>query len=127
MAVQARILCVDDNKDNNLMLKTLLEFAGFQVTCAMSVVETKAIIPEKSFDLYILDQQFEDGTGIELCLDIRIMSQQVPIIFYSGNSDNCYKFAATAAGANAYLVKPDELEKIEPAIIELLSRRVPRS
>ncbi len=48
-----------------------------------------------------------DGSGIELCKQLNKMSPTVPCIFYSGDSYEVHRQEAAAAGAAAYVPKPD--------------------
>ena len=68
---KARILHVDDHQDTRLMMAALLQDCGYGVLTAGSVTEGLELAKEIEFDLYILDVRLPDGTGVELCLDIR--------------------------------------------------------
>ena len=65
------------------------------------------------FDLYVLDQRFPDGTGVELCSKIREFDPFALIIIYSGAAYESDRNEALHAGARAYLVKPAVDELVE--------------
>ena len=106
------ILFVDDDKDTCEMMSLLLtlENANYEVISAQTADEALALMKIKSFDMYILDSLLPDMSGIELCARVRRNDRQTPILFYSGMPDNKYVTNAKAAGANEYLVKPNDLE-----------------
>lgn len=100
-----RILCVDDNEDTRFMLTALLG-QEYDTTSAGGTGETMELARREHFDLYILDNIFPDGTGLELCRQIRELHPQTPIIFYSGAVFESDKAAGLRAGAQAYIGKP---------------------
>src|SRR5687768_16751917 len=96
------------------MLTTLmLEKAGFRVTTAQTGFECieKATSGEH-FDLYLLDNAFQDASGVDLCRQLREINKDAPILFFSGRALPHEKEAALKAGAQAYLVKPSDLSNV---------------
>ena len=59
------------------------------------------------FDLCLLDSRLPDLDGFELCSRMRAMNSHTPILFFSGDAYESDKKKGLAAGANAYLTKPD--------------------
>jgi DNA-binding response OmpR family regulator len=107
-----RILCVDDDKDTCLMLKTLFDMAGYEATSVMTVTDASRLAKQGSFDLYLLDLWFPDGTGIELCQYIRLFDSTTPILFCSSAAFETDIKKAMSAGAQGYLVKPTLVEDL---------------
>jgi two-component system response regulator PilR (NtrC family) len=116
-----RILFVEDDPDITDSVSLLLEAAGFRVTQSSCVAEADQLAHGGGFDLYLLDSQLPDGLGINLCRQIRAVDPSTPIIFCSGASEETDKLAALAAGAQAYLVKPQGLDDLERTIQGLLT------
>jgi CheY-like chemotaxis protein len=117
-----RILCADDHDDTCFLLSTLLNSWGYEVRSAGSVEETLTIAGMEHFDLFILDYYYRDGSGVDLCRQLRRMKPQTPVMFYSGAAYESDKEQALGAGAEAYLVKP-ELESLLTAIQGVLQRQ----
>jgi DNA-binding response OmpR family regulator len=117
-----RILLVDDDKDTCEMMSLMLTLADdkYEVLSANTADEALAKMEDKPFDIYILDSLLPDMTGVELCTKVRRDDEQVPILFYSGMLDGNYISSAIAAGANEYLVKPDDLEKFTEVVKKYL-------
>lgn len=115
------ILYAEDDKDARDMLSVLLGFSDIDVSFARSVKEAFQLAQNERFDLYLLDNSFPEGNGFDLCRQLREFNPQTPIIFYSGNAYETDKQKGFAAGANAYLVKPDS-----NTIAETIFRLVPQ-
>jgi DNA-binding response OmpR family regulator len=56
-----------------------------------------------------------------LCRQIRLFDSNTPVIFYSALSRDSDLAAAANAGAQAYLIKPNDFEQIEPTIRRLVN------
>lgn len=115
-----RILYIEDHKDSRHMLTVLLEYGGYEVVSANTVAGGLSLARLERFDLYILDSRFKDGTGVDLCRQIRALYPGSPIIFYSGSAFAYDIEAGMAAGAQHYLIKPEGLYMIEQTIAGLL-------
>jgi len=116
------ILLVDDDKDSCEMMSFMLTLSSdnYEVTSANNAREALAQMENKHFDLYIFDSLLPEVPGIELCAEVRRTDKRTPILFYSGMSDNDYIGKAKAAGANDYLVKPDNLDKLTEKVRKYL-------
>jgi DNA-binding response OmpR family regulator len=102
-----RVLCVDDDEDACEMLSLLLKRQGIELTCAGSAAEAWPKIRVGRFDLYMLDGWLPKLDGFELCRQIREFDANTPILFYSGAAYDVDRQKGLAAGANAYVIKPD--------------------
>jgi two-component system response regulator RegX3 len=121
-AVKCRILCVDDHEDTPEMLRLLLSESDYEVHPANNVEEAMQLARTYEFDLYVLDKRLPDGTGLELCTMLNELSPRVPCIFYSGDAYEVHRLEAMAAGADAYVPKPD-VEALIETVHKLLSER----
>lgn len=108
-----RVLCVDDDGDACEMLTLLLRPHEIEVTSASSAAEAWPKIKAESFDLYLLDGWLPKLNGFDFCRQIREVDSFTPIIFYSGAAYEADIRMGFAAGANAYVVKPDIVGLIE--------------
>jgi CheY-like chemotaxis protein len=116
-----RILYADDNEEACFMLSTLLGFSGIDVLSAHTVKEAFQKAQNEYFDAYLLDSRFPEGSGLELCRQLREVDPQTPIVFYSSDAYETDRQNALAAGAQAYLVKP-EVDTVVPTILQIVSR-----
>jgi CheY-like chemotaxis protein len=117
---KCRVLCVDDHRDTSEMLQTLLSEEDYKVDVAGTVEEACRMAEETHYDLYVLDKRLPDGTGVELCETLLKLSPTVPCIFYTGDAYEIHRREAFAAGAAAFVAKPD-IEGLINAVHQLLS------
>jgi DNA-binding response OmpR family regulator len=114
-----RILCVEDDEDTRGMMSVLLDHYGYEAVIAASVSDALERAKSGGLDLCILDHWLSQGSGIELCQQIRAFDSHTPIMFYSGAGYKADIQKGLAAGAQAYLVKPD-FEGLRPTIDRLI-------
>lgn len=117
----SRVLCVDDDEDACEMLSVLLSTQGIDATCAQSAAEAWLQIRAESFDLYMLDGWLPGVDGFEFCRQIREVDSVTPILFYSGAAYDADKQKGMAAGANAYVIKPD-VDVLIDTIVDLIAK-----
>lgn len=117
---KCRVLCVDDHRDTSEMLQMLLVEEDYEVHTAATLDEACNKAAETQYDLYVLDKRLPDGTGVELCETLLKISPTVPCIFYTGDAYEIHRREAFAAGAAAFVAKPD-IEGLITAVHELLS------
>jgi DNA-binding response OmpR family regulator len=119
------LLYVEDHQDSREMLTLILERAGYRMTTANSITEGLRVVKQERFDLIILDSRFADGSGLDLCRQIRLFDPLTPIIFYSSLAYASDIAAGLAAGAQEYLTKPLGIYTIKQAIGEVLIEAKP--
>ena len=119
---KCRILCVDDHHDTSEMLQALLSGADYEVQTASTIEEATRLASESQFDLYVLDKRLPDGTGLELCETLNRLTPGVPCIFYTGDAYEIHRHEVMAAGATAYVAKPD-IDKLVSTVHKLLSEQ----
>ena len=117
---KCRVLCVDDHHDTSEMLELLLSKEDYEVETAGTMEEACRLAMETQFDLYVLDRRLPDATGLELCERLQEMTPGVPCIFYSGDAYELHRREAFAAGASAYVAKPD-IDGLIDAVQKLLA------
>ena len=120
--VKCRILCVDDHVDTSEMLQLLLSEEDYEVQTAGTMEEARALARSQEFDLYVLDKRLPDGSGLELCGTLTLLTPNVPCIFYTGDAYEMHKREAIQAGAADFVAKPN-LDALIEAVHRLLSRR----
>ncbi len=120
--VKCRVLCIDDHEDTSEILKLILAQEDYEVTTAITAQQALELAADQEFDLYVLDRHLPDGSGLELCQKLGALTPGVPCIFYSGDAYDIHRAEAFAAGADAYVAKPD-IEKLIESVRQLLSGR----
>ena len=114
------ILYVDDHEDSGEMLKLLLSPMNYQLHTAHTAQQALELAKSETFDLYVLDKRLPDGSGLELCKRLTALTPGVPCIFYTGDAYEIHRREAFAAGAAAFVAKPD-IEGLINAVHQLLA------
>ena len=114
------ILIVEDDAENNQILKEYLEGHGYTCTQAFSGSEGKLLFSMETFDLILLDLMLPGITGEELISDF---SKKAPVIVLSAKSSLDSKVNVLSAGAEDYLCKPFDLPELLVRIQVQLRRR----
>jgi CheY-like chemotaxis protein len=120
--IKCRILYVDDHEDSSEMFKLMLSESDYEVHTARTMDEALQLTKTHEFDLYVLDKRLPDGSGMDLCKDLNQLTPGVPCIFYTGDAYEIHRQEAMAAGAHAYILKP-EVEALIETVHKLLSER----
>jgi DNA-binding response OmpR family regulator len=102
-----RILCVDDDEDSREMLTQLLKLALIEAKTVGTAVQALSSMQTERFDLYVIDAWLPKIDGFELCRRMRAIDRHTPILFFSGAAHTADRKKGLAAGANAYVVKPE--------------------
>ncbi len=116
------ILVIDDDRKTASYMADMLRLSGHTVTVALgprsALYNLKQVIP----DVVFLDLNMPGVDGFEVCRYLRRdpATASIPIVIVSANSEQGYKDAASAAGANAYLVKPAMIEDLTNALIQVV-------
>jgi two-component system response regulator RegX3 len=117
---KCRILFIDDHEDASEMMKLILSNEDYEVVTAVTFVEALEQATDSEFDLYVLDRNLPDGSGLELCQKLTQLTPDVPCIFYSGDAYAIHRSEALAAGAQDYIAKPD-IDRLIQKVNQLLS------
>jgi two-component system chemotaxis response regulator CheY len=118
-----RILFVDDNEDIRELIRILLGQAGHEVVAVSTLKEGLYRAINENFDLFLLDSRLEDGTGVELCQAIRLLYREVPILFFTGDSDEFSIRKFLDAGAQGCFIKPVDVNSLLNGISDLLQKK----
>jgi CheY-like chemotaxis protein len=113
---------VDDHRDTSDMLQMLLSEEDYEVHTAATMQEACGLALKTRYDLYVLDKRLPDGTGLQLCETLAKLTPSIPCIFYTGDAYEMHRREALAAGAAAFVAKPD-IEGLIDAVHRLLSAK----
>jgi CheY-like chemotaxis protein len=105
-----RILYIEDNPDDQLTLKHLLEKEmpiSFDLFAAETGTDGLKKIEEERFDLIFLDYKLPDMTGIELLRELQNRKVETPIIFVTGKGSEKTAVEAMKLGVQDYIVKDE--------------------
>lgn len=115
-----RVLCAEPHEDTCMLIKLMLGRQGHEVVSAQTVHDCLELARRERFDLYMLDDDYVDGTSIELCRELRALTPETPILFFSSLAFPRDRERALEAGALAYLTKPNDIFEIVSTINSIL-------
>jgi two-component system, NtrC family, response regulator PilR len=115
------VLVVDDEPDLLMLIEMTLAKLGLDVVVAGGVVEARAALSSRKFDLCLTDMRMKDGTGLDVLMEIQSRGLDLPaaVLTAHGNTDNAV--AALKAGAFDYLAKPISIEQLRALVKNALA------
>lgn len=117
-----RILVVEDDLALNAGLCFELDTAGYASTSAYNCAKARYLVRQEHFSLVLLDVNLPDGSGFELCREIKELHPELPVIFLTANDLEEDVLSGFDMGAEDYVTKPFNM-KILLRRIEVALRR----
>ncbi|WP_309117929.1 response regulator transcription factor [Saccharothrix sp.] len=121
----ARILVVDDDQYLADLVATALRYDGFEAAVALSGQEARARTRAFAPDLIVLDVMLPDGSGVDLCRDLRRAGHHVPVVFLTARDATEDRISGLTAGGDDYVTKPFSLEELVLRVHAVLRRTRP--
>jgi DNA-binding response OmpR family regulator len=112
-------LLIEEDPATCEMMYMLFGRYGFALTTAQTLQEGLRWARWRRFDLFVIGDLPDIGSR-NLCRQLRDVDAQTPILVYSSDAAKADRRRAMAAGAQAYLVKPDELNDLGPTMTRLV-------
>jgi len=116
----ARIIIVDDDENIRKTMKTILEDEGYAVDLAATGNEAIEMTQKTAYNIALLDIRLPDMEGVEL---LKLIKDNVPRtrkIMVTGYPSMQNAISALNKNADAYLVKPVDVEKLLNMVKEQL-------
>ncbi len=122
-AARGRILVIDDEPDIRESLEMLLSSESYRVDLAANATEGLRRLELSSYDLILLDLMMPDKSGMEVLEEIRQRDQETPVFLITAYGSIEVAVQALKRGANDYLSKPWDNEKLLIEIDRAISQR----
>ena len=123
MKNREKILVVEDNVKNRILMRYVLEYGGFAVIEAEDGAEGVVAARREKPDLILMDVQMPVMDGLEAVRRIRAAEAEpefgekpTPVLALTANAYAEDRDAALAAGMNGLLVKPLDRERLREAL-----------
>lgn len=117
---KGRILCTEDDRDTRDLLIFILRNVGYDVICTDNAEHALSLAKSQRFDLFLIDSWLPDSSGANLTEWIREFDNKTPVLFYSGAACDIDLQNALKAGANGYIVKPADNDKLIAEVARLI-------
>ncbi|MGD2146577.1 MAG: response regulator [Anaerolineae bacterium] len=118
----ARILYIEDNAENRLLVKRILEAQGHAVFEANDGTSGLAAARQVQPDLVLLDISLPELDGYDLAARFQEMDEMdgVPVVAITANVMKGDRERSLAAGCDAYIPKPIDITRLPDQIEEAL-------
>nr|WP_313417229.1 ATP-binding protein [Brevundimonas diminuta] len=114
-ATRLRILAVEDNPANQMVVRCLLEPLGFEIVTADNGLEGVRRFEQEHFDMVLMDMQMPVMDGLDAMRRIRadearLGAERTPIVMLTANTTEVHHLKAVQAGADHLVSKPVTLD-----------------
>ena len=117
-----KILLLEDDVSLIDGLVYSLERNGFSLDVVRTVKDAENYLSKHEYDLLLLDVTLPDGTGFEVCEQVRKIGSDVPIIFLTAADEEINVIRGLDSGGDDYITKPFKLGELCSRINALLRR-----
>jgi len=120
------ILLVEDDFALRKSLKETLELKNYKMLIAENYQLALSLFNSQNIDIMIIDIQLPDGSGIDLCQEVRKTSS-IPILFLTANDNEDMLVKGLESGGDDYMTKPFRVKELYARIASLLRRSMMNS
>ena len=101
-----KVLIVEDEEPIRELIAMNVEMLGYVPLRASTGSQGLKLFFSENPDVVLLDLMLPDMEGYDVCREIRMKDEKVPIIFISARTDDFDKIIALELGADDYITKP---------------------
>jgi len=123
MGETSRILIVDDDENIRKVLTTILEDEGYDVESVDTAKKAIERTRRKFYNLALIDIRLPDMEGIELLTKMKNTTPKIRKIIITGYPTLQNAVEAVNRGADAYIMKPFDMEKVLEEIKDQLKKQ----
>ncbi len=117
-----RLLLCEDDENLGMLLREYLQAKGYEAELCPDGEEGYRTFMKSEFDLCVLDVMMPKKDGFTLARDIRLVNQQIPIVFLTAKTLKEDILEGFKIGADDYLTKPFSMEELTFRIEAILRR-----
>lgn len=124
MTAKKKVLFIDDETDQILVVQTRLEANGFEVVSATDGETGLQIAFDQRPDLVVVDLLIPKMDGLEVCKRLKQApeTQQIPLVLFSASATKDLQEMCEALGIEAFLRKPYETAELVSTVQRLTQR-----
>ncbi len=122
MPTKKKILIIEDNPDISKTLRLRLKMEGYDTVTAKEGKQGLSLAKSEHPNLILLDLRLPDLPGEEICRELRKdpLYENLPIIMFTAKDTDTDKVIGRVIGADYYMSKPFEMEKLLSRIHALI-------
>lgn len=113
MGDEKLVLHVEDNPDNRMLVRRLLNAFGYQVVEAENAAQARALVQNLRPDLILMDINMPDVDGYTLTNELKLLPNLlgVPIVAITANVMKGDRERTLSAGCDGYIEKPIDVDR----------------
>ncbi len=116
------ILIAEDDTNIRKGLIDVFESEGYNVISAVNGMQALKLFREQKFDIVILDIMMPEKNGYDVCKEIRVKDQNIPIILLTAKGEEIDKVVGLKLGADDYITKPFGIHELLARVDAVLRR-----
>jgi two-component system, NtrC family, response regulator PilR len=116
-------MVVDDEKSMRELLAIMLRKEGYDVVTVEGRAQAAAVLASQVLDMVITDVRLRDGDGIEILRHVKAASPQTVVLVMTAFGTTETAVAARKLGAEAYLLKPFDVDELRIVVRDSLANR----
>lgn len=116
-----KILIIEDDRDLAEITSDMLKKYGYETRIAGDCEEAFQVLTDGLFHLILMDINLPDGTGFDVCRELRRRTQ-IPVIFASARTSEDDRVKGLDMGGDDYLSKPYSLRELLARVNALMRR-----
>ncbi|MBR4765728.1 MAG: response regulator transcription factor [Clostridia bacterium] len=117
-----KILIVEDDSFIREGLCELLGKEEYSVFSVANKADAEKALSERTYNLIILDNMLPDGTGLNICTELRNKGIDTPVLFLTACDDEMQIVQGLDAGADDYVTKPFRIRELFSRVKALMRR-----
>jgi CheY-like chemotaxis protein len=111
-----KVLVAEDNYENFILIKSLLQSTNITLIHASNGVQAVAHCKQNTFNLVLMDAKMPELDGFDATREIKKISPGLPVIMLTAFASQLSIKDAVAAGCNDYLAKPIDSDILYAAL-----------
>jgi len=129
MAMNPKIMVVEDEEPLSLLLRYNLESEGYEVEAVSRGDDAELRLHENVPDLLLLDWMLPGLSGIELCRRLRLRpeTERLPVIMLTARGEESERVRGLSTGADDYVIKPFSVPELMARVRAMLRRAKPET
>ena len=122
---EARILIVEDNEQNRKLARDLLQVHGYRTIEAETGEDAIALASTHAPDLVVMDVHLPGMSGVDALAKMRAAptTRAIPVLAFTASVMPQDRSEIMAAGFDAFMSKPIDLEAFLQTVADALKRR----
>ena len=116
------ISVVEDEKDLNELVKRYLEKEGYEVRSYLTYEDASMHASDDDVHLWVLDIMLDDKSGFDLIEEIKMQSNNIPVIFMSARDKEFDRIIGLEKGSDDYITKPFSPKELVLRVNNILRR-----